>query len=52
MTGLTDTEPGALVDAGVLQQQQHHRRRHITRHSLLRDVVDFVPDRLQVATAS
>lgn len=49
MTGLSSSEIDALVAAGTLVREQRQRRRHVTRASVLRYLVEHAPERLQVA---
>lgn len=49
LSGLSGGELGALVADGTLTREQYQRRRHITRKSLLRFLVEHVPERLVVA---
>ncbi|PWN04265.1 hypothetical protein DJ010_01010 [Nocardioides silvaticus] len=50
LTGLTGGEIGALVADGTLVRQQYKRRRHVTRVSVLRYLLEHAPDRLQIAS--
>jgi integrase len=45
-TGLSDSELDTLVAAGVVVREQHQRRRHVTRTSLLRYLVEHTPEKL------
>lgn len=51
MTGLSSSEIDALVATGTLVREQHQRRRHITRLSVLRYLLEHAPERLQIAEA-
>lgn len=49
LSGLSGGELGARVADGTLTREQYQRRRHITRRSLLRFLVEHAPERLVVA---
>ena len=51
MTGLSSSEIDALVADGTLVREQHQRRRHVTRLSVLRYLLEHAPERLQIAGA-
>lgn len=51
MTGLSSSEIDALVADGTLVREQHQRRRHVTRVSVLRYLVEHDPGRLLIAGA-
>lgn len=49
VTGLSSSEIDALVADGTLRREQRLRRRHVTRVSVLRYVLEHAPERLRVA---
>jgi hypothetical protein len=51
MTGLSNSEMDALVANGTLMREQYQRRRHLTRVSVLRYLVEHAPERLCFAGA-
>ncbi len=51
LSGLSDAELNALVADGSIVLEQHQRRRHLTRASLLRHLVDHAPERLLIVGA-
>jgi hypothetical protein len=48
MSGLSDAELDALIADGTLVREQHQRRRHVTRSSLFRYLVEHTPERFLV----
>lgn len=49
MIGLSSSEIDALVADGTLVREEHRRRRHLTRASVLRYLVEHAPERLCIA---
>lgn len=47
-TGHTEAELSALVAQGVVERVQHQRRRHVTRVSLLRYLLEQAPEKVGV----